>query len=140
MISREFVCAGKAILTVSNGKGEHFTYRVTRKENESPRPPVYFVSLLTGPDNTSDYSYMGMLSEFNGEVRLTRASRVTESAKSFKVINWAMRKVWAGDVLPEGYAIHHEGRCGRCGRPLTVPSSIESGFGPECITKLCGAM
>jgi hypothetical protein len=29
--------------------------------------------------------------------------------------------------------VHHEGRCGRCGRTLTVPESIESGFGPECI-------
>jgi hypothetical protein len=27
---------------------------------------------------------------------------------------------------------HHEGKCGRCGRLLTVPSSIESGIGPEC--------
>jgi hypothetical protein len=27
----------------------------------------------------------------------------------------------------------HEGKCGRCNRKLTVPSSIESGFGPECI-------
>ena len=27
----------------------------------------------------------------------------------------------------------HEGRCGRCGRKLTVPESIEAGYGPECI-------
>jgi hypothetical protein len=91
---------------------------------------------LTGPNNDADYSYMGMLSEFNGEVRLTRASRVTENAKSFKVINWAMRKVWAGSVLPEGYAIHHEGRCARCARTLTTPESIERGIGPECAEKM----
>jgi hypothetical protein len=35
--------------------------------------------------------------------------------------------------LPEQVEVHHEGRCGRCGRALTVPESIESGFGPECI-------
>jgi hypothetical protein len=27
----------------------------------------------------------------------------------------------------------HEGRCGRCGRRLTVPDSIASGYGPECV-------
>jgi hypothetical protein len=26
----------------------------------------------------------------------------------------------------------HEGRCGKCGRALTVPESIESGLGPVC--------
>jgi hypothetical protein len=29
--------------------------------------------------------------------------------------------------------IWHEGRCGRCGRKLTVPESIHNGYGPECI-------
>src|ERR1700675_3055956 len=24
------------------------------------------------------------------------------------------------------------GKCGRCGKPLTVPESIASGFGPDC--------
>jgi hypothetical protein len=32
--------------------------------------------------------------------------------------------------------VWHEGRCGRCGRKLTVPESIESGFGPECASIL----
>lgn len=34
--------------------------------------------------------------------------------------------------------IWHEGKCGRCGRQLTVPESIESGFGPECV-KMIGS-
>jgi hypothetical protein len=29
----------------------------------------------------------------------------------------------------EQIKIYHEGKCARCGRPLTVPESIESGFG-----------
>jgi hypothetical protein len=28
--------------------------------------------------------------------------------------------------------VWHEGRCGACGRRLTVPESIERGLGPEC--------
>ncbi|MGQ4872128.1 MAG: DUF6011 domain-containing protein, partial [Candidatus Thorarchaeota archaeon] len=33
-------------------------------------------------------------------------------------------------ALPEKVRIWHEGKCGRCGRRLTVPESIESGYGP----------
>jgi hypothetical protein len=40
--------------------------------------------------------------------------------------------------MPDGVVIWHEGRCGRCGRRLTVPESIESGYGPECIGKIGG--
>jgi hypothetical protein len=29
--------------------------------------------------------------------------------------------------------VWHEGSCARCGKKLTVPESIESGFGPECV-------
>lgn len=140
MLTKEFILAGKAIFTVSNGKGEHYTFRVKRKDNDAPRLPVYFVSLLTGPDNTRDYSYMGVLSEYTGLTRLTNASKMTDSATSFRVINWALKKVWAGESLPEGYEIHHEGYCGRCGRMLTTPESVAAGFGPECIQKLCGVM
>jgi hypothetical protein len=42
--------------------------------------------------------------------------------------------LWAHiDDLPESLEIWHEGSCLRCGRKLTVPESIESGYGPECI-------
>ena len=41
-----------------------------------------------------------------------------------------------GKTEAKSLEIWHEGRCGRCGRKLTVPSSIESGIGPECASKL----
>jgi hypothetical protein len=34
--------------------------------------------------------------------------------------------------LPEFVEVWHEGKCGKCGRALTVPSSILTGIGPEC--------
>ena len=34
---------------------------------------------------------------------------------------------------PDGHTLlGDKGKCGRCGRKLTVPSSIESGLGPHC--------
>ncbi len=136
MQTKNFIIAGKAIFTVDNGKGDHYTFRINKKEASGSYPEAFFVALLSGPDNTSDYSYLGMLVPQTGEVRLTAKSRYKEDTVPVKVIRWALKKVWTDQEFPQGYAIYHEGRCGRCGRLLTVPSSVESGFGPECASVL----
>lgn len=134
MISREFLTAGQAIFTVDNGKGLHYTYRVEKAtERAQPKPnlpPTWFVSLLTGPNNTNDYSYIGVLR--NEQFVLTSKSRLPKDATAIKVITWAIGIIYGRNKLPEGYSIRHEGRCGKCGRPLTTPESIESGIGPVC--------
>lgn len=127
----EWILAGAAVFTVSNPSGEHYTYRARRVEKEG-KPPVWFLGLLTGPDNESDFTYLGTLNANTGEVRLTGASKLTADAKAVKVARWALGKVWSGRAFPEGYGLDHEGRCGRCGRTLTVPASTHQGFGPEC--------
>lgn len=131
MITSEFLGAGKAIFTVSNPKGERYTFKV-RKKKDTP----YFVSLLTGPDNYSNYTYMGCyVPKGDGYpvLKLTRSSKYNDGSVPVRVFRWAIQIVHGIRQLPTGYTIHHEGKCGRCGRRLTVPSSIESGFGPECI-------
>jgi hypothetical protein len=40
------------------------------------------------------------------------------------------------DALPPDAEVMHEGRCACCGRPLTVPESIERGIGPDCWEKM----
>jgi len=91
---------------------------------------VFFGALLTGSDNEHNYTYMGLV---NGEaVRVTKASKYAQDSKPVAVLAWALAVVNGKRNLPEGYAIRHEGRCGRCGRTLTVPESIDSGLGPEC--------
>jgi hypothetical protein len=143
MITPQFLTAGKAIFTVANPQGVHYTYKVTKKD---PRPtdtrktPVYFIKLLTGgPDNTSSYTYLGMLNPTDGQVILTRASKFQHDSLPVKVANWfigfiykVQREPLLNHTLPVGYKLAHAGRCGRCGRLLTTPDSIELGFGPEC--------
>ncbi len=133
MVSKEFVMGGKAIFTVKNPVGEWYTFRVSRKEASASYPEAWFVSLLTGPDNTASYTYLGMLSPTTGEVRLTARSLYRDDTKPVMVVRWLLKLLWSGKPLPDGYECYHEGRCGRCGRVLTVPESIESGFGPECV-------
>lgn len=128
MITKKFVTAGKAVLTVSNPQGEHYTYRVRPMENGD----AFFVSVLTAPEQ---YTYLGVLRPEEGRVVLTKASTFTKEAKAYRVADWAFRHIWAGRDLPPGYVINHAGHCGRCGRTLTHPESIQTGLGPECAGK-----
>jgi hypothetical protein len=139
--ARAFILGGKAIFTlVSVATGARYTYRVSQgdaREGDT-RPAPFFVSLLTGPDNTSEYTYVGMLDQRTGTIRLTRASRLQASSKPVQAFDWTMGRIFAGKAIA-GVEVYHCGRCGRCGRLLTVPSSIASGFGPECSAKMGGA-
>ena len=126
----KFVKAGRAIFTLQNGTtGNRYTYRVTRaKGTDEGRP--HFVSVLTGPDNTSCYTYLGTLFA-DGAYRHGRKSSIEAGAKSAQGAAWFFRHLTAG-AIPAPAQVFHEGRCGKCGRCLTVPSSIFSGLGPIC--------
>jgi len=128
MINKSFILAGNAIFTVVNTKtGNRFTYRVRQPSASSP----HFVSVLIGPDNTNDYTFLGTI--FN-KARYHRGhkSSISFNATSAKCFWWLWKNI---DNLPDCIEINHEGHCGRCGRLLTTPESVEAGFGPICINK-----
>lgn len=126
-----YALAGKAKVTlVSRASGARFTFQI-KKAKEDPRWPgaSWFVALLSGPDNQSDYNYLGLIKEAPGgpRFRLTAKSRAGLDAPSVKAITFFLRH-----PEHEQLEVWHSGTCGRCGRELTVPSSIESGLGPVC--------
>jgi hypothetical protein len=127
--------AGKARFTLRfttrSGVETRFTYRMAASDDGR----VFFVSLLTGSDNESSYSYMGIVNERG--FRRTAKSRISEDALGHRAFARAWSCLSAG-TLPDTLEIWHEGRCGRCGRTLTVPESIEAGIGPECAGRLGG--
>lgn len=130
-----FLFAGKACFTLKSRKtGTHFTYKVSHKKDGD----VSFVSLLTGPNNTEDYRYLGLLPD-NDATRLRGVGRgkscAGPEAPSARAFQFLLDSIWRGQI-PEALEIWHEGRCGRCGRVLTVPESIERGIGPECASKM----
>lgn len=127
-----FVLAGRAVFTVLNpNTGNRFTYRVNAGKGEGA---PHFVSVLTGPDNTADYTYLGCIFA-DGRFVVTRKSTISPSAPSAVAFSWVWKRLQAGRDLGPA-EVHHEGHCGRCGRALTVPESIESGIGPTCAEKL----
>lgn len=125
--ARAFVLAGNARLTlVSRRTGARFTFRVRRPRAGMP----HFVALLCGPDNDGDYQFLGTIFADGRYVR-SRKSRIGDGAPSARAFAWAWPRLAAG-ALPDALEVWHEGRCGRCGRALTVPESIARGLGPEC--------
>ncbi len=129
----DFIFAGNAYFTLkSKVTGARYTYRVSRAKNDnSLYGEMFFVSLLAGPENTSDYQYMGVVDSRG--FRLTKASKFSPTSIPVTAFKWAFENIRFGKI-PEKLEFWHAGRCGRCGRMLTVPESVESGYGPECIS------
>lgn len=147
MITKDFVLAGNAIFTVEvdngyaarNDSKPHFTYRVTRKDASEQWKEAWLVSLLSGPENISDYTYMGLLLPGSGELRLTQKSAFGDNTLAVKILRRVLYRLWDGTpeaITEAGWDVHHIGRCGRCGRELTVPESIKTGLGPECARRV----
>lgn len=125
-----FALAGNATITVVNPRsGARFTYKIKAPRNRNDAT-VRYVSVLRGPNNETDYGYIGYIRADGFRYGGNRAS-VSPDAKSYKAFAW----FWEHITDPR-IEVYHEGKCGRCGRTLTVPESIESGFGPECISKV----
>lgn len=143
---RRYLEAGRAVLTIrSRESGTRFTYKAVRpKEDEhaarqglgaAPRERPIWVKVLTGPENTKDYAFIGTLWPEGGRYRYAHSpkSPLGLDAPSVKALRWLAHALNTNpEVLFKQAEVWHEGRCGRCGRRLTVPESIETGFGPEC--------
>ncbi len=133
-----FILAGNAYFTLrSRRTGTRFTYRVARpKRARENNEDFWYVSLLNGPDNESNYTYMANLKR-NGTLRMwtNDKCRVGQDAPSYIAFKYMLEKLMQGVTL-ENMEIWHEGRCGRCGRRLTVPESVAAGIGPECAGRM----
>lgn len=148
VVNREWLLAGDAIFTIEVGqllknceRKPHYTYRIVKVEANDPFPESFFVKILVGQDNESDYAYLGKLNASIGEVKVTpRSSRPADSFE-IRLLNRILPLVWLGKqeiFEPHGFKIHNEGKCGKCGKTLTTPLSCERGIGPECWKKMQG--
>jgi Family of unknown function (DUF6011) len=132
---RRFVSAGHATFTLSSVRtGARYTYQVNSARNN---PDVLFVSLLTGTDNESSYTYIGTMGT-GWQFRCTKKSRLPAESVPVMAVAFFCEKVLSGMRDPASLKMEfrHGGKCGRCGRTLTVPESIDRGIGPECANKM----
>lgn len=141
-----FIFGGRARFTLtSKATGKSFTFKMDApKDRESNQfsSSIRFVKVLDGPNNAwdGDWRFLGFVQCDENEPTscLIAGKSGLPDAPSFKALSWALAHLGRGNI-PEGLEIRHEGKCCRCGRSLTVPSSIDTGIGPECARKMGGA-
>ena len=129
--AKKFAFAGHALLTLESRKsGNHHTYEIrVCKEN----PNLFFVGhLISGSADEGSFAYLGAVNLKEDRFFLTKKSTASPEAPSVQAFFFFMKIKEMHPML----VIHHEGKCGRCGRTLTVPESIEAGIGPECASKM----
>lgn len=123
-------------LTVVKPNRSHHTYKfrwVQPSENYHYRS--CFVSVMTGTDNENHFSYIGLLNSFTGGLKTTRGSKLAADDVRVVIIDRVLSRLCANEqhiIESHGWELKHEGKCGRCGRKLTNPESIETGIGPVC--------
>jgi hypothetical protein len=123
----KFMFAGKSVVTFMNtNTGNRFTFKIKAAKDSN----LFFVSVLTNPDT---YTYIGTCIE--GNYKHGKKSIISQDTQSVKVFHYVLTKL-RNNSLADFIEIWHEGHCGKCGKKLTVPSSIENGLGPECIKTL----
>ena len=132
----QFVLGGNATFTlVSKSTGSRFTYKVRAPKEDGPAK-ILFVSVLNGPDNWSNYKYLGTLNPKQRRFYHGKKAKISSDAGSAKAFNWFWKRLIQGSGEIDSMEFWHEGQCAKCGRKLTVPVSIECGFGPVCAEML----
>jgi hypothetical protein len=126
-------------ITLTSPKtGDHRTFRV-RTVRRGKLEGHRIVSLLTGPNNESDYEGFGFIVDRDGSVApgtiavwtRFRGKDGVESVYEKYASMLRLPAYWAAKGVQYRVSL----RCRRCGRLLTHPESIISGYGPECIKK-----
>jgi len=131
---KKFIVGGKAVLTLESKKtGRWFTYRIKKAKKDDDNSP-FFVSVLTGMNNDSAYTYMGTIFKNADKLnfKLTKNSKIGEDALSYKAFIFFFNLL-LNNKAHDDLSIYHRGVCARCGKTLTVPESLVNGFGKECM-------
>lgn len=131
---KKFVFGGNATFTVTNTNTRNrFTFKVKQPKNNDS---VFFISVLNGSDNNSNYSFIGTYFTNGGNYRHGKKSSIGKDAQSAKVISWFFSRFINCEEKYPFVQVYHEGKCGSCGRKLTTPESIKTGRGPVCSGKI----
>ena len=94
-ISLSTFFAGDFTFTIETPDAGHRTYRVTKSDPTPKYPtPAYFVKLLTGPADESDYTYLGKLDEFTCQLIPTAKSKLPKTAYPCRLLNRILLRIW----------------------------------------------
>jgi hypothetical protein len=130
--AKEFAFAGNALITLESKRtGNHHTYKIRACEDPEAKGLFFVSHLISGSADEGTFAYLGVV-RADGRFYLTKKSTASPEAPSVQAFFFFMK---SKELHPQ-LIVHHENKCGRCGRTLTVPESVESGLGPECRSKM----
>lgn len=134
---RKMVLAGNSTFTIQSVKtGKRFTFKVNAPMKDNRRDyasTLFFVSLMNGSDNNNDFAYLGTIKTGVNGIRFDhgRKSSVAATADSTVAFGWFAKLLNAAGTVST-VEVYPSNNCSRCGRKLTVPSSVAAYLGPEC--------
>lgn len=127
---RAYVLGGKAIFTLFSEKTKlRYTFKVLAPKGKQE---WYRIERLFGDDNTKDYRTIGVFT-IKDDLVYTRFNHYGSAESQIK---YFLNVLYGSLKWPPTMYMYPSGRCARCGRLLTTPESIETGFGPKCIGKV----
>lgn len=132
MFTPKFLFGSKAIFTITNPQGRHYTYKVFQSRKTKKETPHAFTVFIKKGDNLS---YCGNINYYvnNNTTEFTVSnSGYKPEDEPIRVFEWAVKHVMTRKEFPKGYTMNHEGKCSCCGRELTVLESVNIGMGPIC--------
>lgn len=122
------------IYTITSTTGEHRTFRISTPDiKKDEKVTIRFASLLTGPNNTQDYTSFALLTEQEEFKVFKKYKDHLMFNKHVKLLNDIFKE--NSQYIKLGFKIHVSRNCMRCNRVLTVESSVTLGFGPICATQ-----
>ena len=137
------IAIGKCARFTLSGPDRHYTYKITAASFDGGDTTRNFAFLLTGQDNgenSGSWTYLGEIR--NNQLFPTRkTAQGMENSKPFTLLNRVVARLALDEyaaILAAGYSLLHVGACLRCNAELTVPESIESGYGPICLRRIQG--
>lgn len=122
-----FMVAGNAVFRFTNqANGKQFVYKVKQAGDEAR----WNVMVRCEFEGERDFGYIGMIA--SRQFRHTKRSIFSDESDEFDMFEYLFLHVIRGKQLPKNREFEHMGRCGRCGRLLVEPDSVERGLGPKC--------
>ena len=133
----KFIAAGKAEFVVEDINTGHVReYMVSRHKYFDQGTRKWNVLLLyRDRSGESGYAYLGYIKD-GIFTHHTLYSVYGEESEEFTAFDSCFLRVGRGRDLPAHIHFYHLGRCGKCGRKLTNPESINRGLGPKCAETL----
>jgi len=109
--------------------GTHKTFRI-HTQQVGVRAGRRFVSLLIGPDNSTDFEEFAELTTAAAGIVVYRRWR-GKKPEEYGAILWSMLN---GEAI-EDHELLVSRNCLRCNRTLTTPEAVKRGIGDECWKK-----